>query len=128
MIDRVLKMRIKKKWFNSENIYLPNPGIPLDLEIEVGDYVVIDLKAANDFNKTYSYDMDMQTTEAKMFAQNGKTLKVKKILDKRKTNPIHNYCYRLEGVDFYWSWYHFATVYRKGSFLVDKAKPTLPNI
>lgn len=97
---------IKENGKVTKSTYLPEPGIPVDMKLEKGDYVFIDIKLS--INKTDKKSINVSPS---MLAYNKKWLRIESNCG--YSQKYNSYRYNLEGVHFAWFWYHFGAVRKK---------------
>lgn len=114
-----------------EKFYLPSPGVPIKLQLEVGDKVLVDIRSRDMKSRLASPNIDDPNGRGVMQQLSGKWLTVTK---PSYTNDYASDGYRLEGSSKLWSWYHFGAAVTKDGYFGDKTFPSsvffsnLPNI
>lgn len=130
----------KKEWLYNRglhrtSIYIPEPGIPIDSFIEIGDQVLVNICILGKRSSKYSACLDSQFSNSCMYEKNKKWLKVVSVREafiyhSKKQNPVT--LYELEGNFYSWQWHHFSAVRkRNGSYLIspfEKEKSYLPEL
>lgn len=126
MIDEKEKMAfLKKSNKETHRVYLPNPGISVKTNLEVGDMVLIDIAYGLGPTLKNSLNLDMSSEYSRMLALNGKWIEISRTVN-RKEDSIYSY-YKLKDTDFVWHWYHFGAVLKK-DFIKKKEISLLPDI
>ena len=116
------KSFLKRRTSPSENVYLPNPGVSMDITLEDGDFVFIDVKHGHVYGsvKSLNINSEMSKLDKTWVMVKGVT----------SYNCYYNCaCYLLEGNHYYWSWFHFGAVRKKNPHVEAlKDLPRLPKL
>lgn len=103
---------IESQQMNIDKIYLPCPGVPMDIELEVGDQVLIDVKMPTDLCPKISLNMDLiGSVDGRMIKKNKQWLTISDVGDDKSL--YKSTIYLLEGNPYHWCWFHFGAVRKK---------------